>query len=408
MTKRRQSGRWSAFVDSVTAKVKRLYEEMKAASKGEATRKKTGPVNGWVSGSGEELRSVPCKFRGVHVEAVLDSGADQSVMCPRLVEKLEAVGIWMTSRALGKEVELAGFQEGLRVYIARDPLLDFSQQHILDLRNLIKVDLDFSTFAGKLLLRNVVCWVAAAPLAAGLGEILVRRREMAVMGYSAELILDKARAENVEYDMVGDHPVKIPAVALLSLLEQPPARPIAEEEASFIPLEEAVCFPMDKGNVDKIAEVKDVLLRKVQEVEDAGGSPIFTTQLRDLLLRYADVFRLELGRDPPVDMPPQRVKLRDDAKPVRCNARRYGPEQRVFTDSHVEQLEKAGRVYKNTRSRWCSPPLIVRKPEVSAFRMTVDVRVVNAQTERMVWPMSMLKVSWIIWRGLSVFLIGLF
>ncbi len=74
---------------------------------------------------------------------------------PRLVEKLEAAGIWMTSRALGKEVELAGFQEGLRVHIARE----------------VKVDLDFSTFAGKLLLKNVVCWVAAMPLAAGLGEI---------------------------------------------------------------------------------------------------------------------------------------------------------------------------------------------------------------------------------------------
>ncbi len=154
---------------------KRLYEELKAASKGEATKKKTAPVNGWVSGSGEELRSVPCKIGGVHVEAVLDSGADQSVMCPRLVEKLEAAGIWMTSRALGKDVELAGFQEGLRVHIARE----------------VKADLDFSTFAGKLLLKNVVCWVVAAPLAAGLGEILVSRREMAVMGYSAESILDK-------------------------------------------------------------------------------------------------------------------------------------------------------------------------------------------------------------------------
>jgi hypothetical protein len=86
---------------------------------------------------------VPCKIGGVNVEAVLDSGADQSVMCPRLVEKLEAAGIWMTSRALGKEVELAGFQEGLRVHI---------------IATKVKVDLGFSTFSGKLSLKNVVCW----------------------------------------------------------------------------------------------------------------------------------------------------------------------------------------------------------------------------------------------------------
>jgi hypothetical protein len=136
----------------------RLYDEMKAASK-RGAKKKTAPVNRWVSSSGEELRSVPCKIGGVHVEAVLDSGADQSVMCPRLVEKLVAAGIWMTSRALDKEVELAGFQEGLRVHISRE----------------VKMDLDFSTFAGIFLLKNVVCWVAAALLTAGLGEILVSR-----------------------------------------------------------------------------------------------------------------------------------------------------------------------------------------------------------------------------------------
>jgi hypothetical protein len=153
-------------------------------------------------------------------------------------------GLWRgaTQRAVAKRnvtiahvnlSVLAGFQEGLRVHIARE----------------VKVDLDFSTLAGKLLLKNVECWVAAAPLAAGLGEILLSRREMTVMGYSAESIFDKARAENVEYDMVGEHPVKSPAVALLSRLEQPPARPMAEEEASFIPLEEAECcaFVMRKA-----------------------------------------------------------------------------------------------------------------------------------------------------------------
>jgi hypothetical protein len=36
--------------------------------------------------------------------------------------------------------------------------------------------------------------------------------------------------------------------------------------------------------------------------------------------------------------------------------------------------------------------LIVKKPEGNDFRMTVDVRAVNAQTERMVWPMPMLEV----------------
>ena len=125
-------------------------------------------------------------------------------------------------------------------------------------------------------------------------------------------------------------------------------------------------------------ELEAMLLKKVKDVEDGGCSPAFTAKLQKLLLSYSNVFRLELDRDPPVDMPPLKVNLRHDAKPVRCKARRYGPEQRAFMDSHVDQLEKAGLVYKNARSRWCSPPLIVRKPEANQFRMTVDVRAVNA------------------------------
>ncbi len=151
-----------------------------------------------------------------------------------------------------------------------------------------------------------------------------------------------------------------------------------------------------------------MLLRKVQEVEDEGCNLFFTIQLRDLLLRYSDVFRLELGRDPLVDMPPLRVNLRNNAKPVRCKARRYGPKQRAFMELHVDQLEKTGVVYKNTRSRWCSPPLIARNPEANEFRMIVDVRAVNAQTERIVWPMLMLEGGGSPGGGLSVFLLELF
>ena len=55
---------------------KRLYEEWKAANKGEASKKRPIAVNGWVASVGEELRTVPCTIGGERVKAVLDSGAD--------------------------------------------------------------------------------------------------------------------------------------------------------------------------------------------------------------------------------------------------------------------------------------------------------------------------------------------
>ncbi len=37
----------------------------------------------------------------------------------------------------------------------------------------VKLDLQFAMAAKELMLRNVVCWVAAEPLANGLGDVLV-------------------------------------------------------------------------------------------------------------------------------------------------------------------------------------------------------------------------------------------
>ncbi|KAF0704037.1 hypothetical protein AaE_015135 [Aphanomyces astaci] len=111
-----------------------------------------------------------------------------------------------------------------------------------------------------------------------------------------------------------------------------------------------------------------------------------------LLLRYEDVFRLSLGRDPPVDVAPLRVTLKAGAEPVQYKARCYSKELRDFMAKHVEELQAAWLCCYNHRSKWCSAPLIVKKPEANDFRMAVDVRPVNAQTERIIWPMPMLEV----------------
>ncbi|ETV95092.1 hypothetical protein H310_11375 [Aphanomyces invadans] len=87
------------------------------------------------------------------------------------------------------------------------------------------------------------------------------------------------------------------------------------------------------------------------EEERAWCGDDFVTQLPMLFVRYEDVFRLTLG-----------------AEPVR------------------------GAVLSYPHSKWCSAPLIVKKPDANDFRVTVDVRPINAQTERILWPMPMLEV----------------
>jgi hypothetical protein len=61
-----------------------------------------------------------------------------------------------------------------------------------------------------------------------------------------------------------------------------------------------------------------------------------------------DVFRLKLGVDPPANVKPLVIKLRNGAEPVRMLARRYAPSQLKFMRDKIRELEELGLVYKNT------------------------------------------------------------
>ena len=110
-----------------------------------------------------------------------------------------------------------------------------------------------------------------------------------------------------------------------------------------------------------------LLESKCGDARKDGASEEFVTVLRTLLSKYRDVFRTVLGRDPSVKVEPLEVCLKPDHVTVKCKARRYPQEYRVFMREHMESLVAAGLCYRNNRSRWCSPPLIVKKKEAGSF-----------------------------------------
>ncbi|ETV98987.1 hypothetical protein H310_08460 [Aphanomyces invadans] len=198
----------------------------------------------------------------------------------------------------------------------------------------VKPRLTFDTAEGTLVLSNLKCWVVVMPLQDGLDDVIVSRDVMARRGYCPHLLLAQV------------------SMKVVQTINKPTSFP---EEASLYPEEERA--------------------KKVHDYEVAGCGDDFATQLSKLLVRYEDVFRLTLGRDPPVDVAPLVVTLKQGAEPVRCKARRYSKEQRDFMANHVAELVAAGLCYRNPRSKWCSAPLIVKKPDANDFRMTVDVQV---------------------------------
>jgi hypothetical protein len=67
-----------------------------------------------------------------------------------------------------------------------------------------------------------------------------------------------------------------------------------------------------------------------------------------LVIECKDVFRLKLGADPPANVKPLVIKLRDGAETVRMSACKYAPPQLKFMRDKIRELEELGLVYKNT------------------------------------------------------------
>ncbi|CAK4860027.1 unnamed protein product, partial [Aphanomyces euteiches] len=105
----------------------------------------------------QEPRTVPCTVKGVDAPALLDSGADQSVVSPALIARLSDAGALLAPVCkLKSSLELGGYMEDMKLLVDRE----------------VKLKLTFDTAEDRLVLTNLKCWVAAAPLHNGLGDVI--------------------------------------------------------------------------------------------------------------------------------------------------------------------------------------------------------------------------------------------
>jgi hypothetical protein len=133
-----------------------------------------------------------------------------------------------------------------------------------------------------------------------------------------------------------------------------------------------------KGSPEELADVIEGL---ITSAEKAGMYRDGVKSLRQLVTECNDVFRLKLGADPPANVKPLVIKLRDGAEYVRMSARKYTSPQLKFMSDKIRELEELGFLYKNTRAEWESPPINLPKPRPDQYRMTVYLRVPNASTK---------------------------
>lgn len=81
------------------------------------------------------------------------------------------------------------------------------------------------------------------------------------------------------------------------------------------------------------------------------------------------------------------VELYDNSKPIKFAQRRYPPAKRQFLEHTASKLLEMGFLKPLPESDWVSAPLVVPKAPPVNFRLTIDLRPINAATKPMSWPM---------------------
>ena len=168
-----------------------------------------------------------------------------------------------------------------------------------------------------------------------------------------------------------------------------------EEEINGIGDKDEDCIEEGLGNdgfkskeeIQRVLEKE--LVTMVRRAEQAGAKKKTVEALKQLALEFPDIFRMELGHDPPAQVEPMEVQLieGDDLKMNR--ARRFSPIQMEFLDEHVRLLLEI-KVIKKSRSNYASPIVLARKSHAS-WQMCVDLRRINARTKAMPWPLSKIQ-----------------
>ena len=144
----------------------------------------------------------------------------------------------------------------------------------------------------------------------------------------------------------------------------------------------------------------DAVHTMIQGAKDNGMSAVGSSRLHDILHEHVDTFRLQLCADPPARVRPLEVHLKPDATiPPKSRPRRYNDNARAFLKKHMKELVEAGLVFWNPYARCASPAQATKRPGVpmdapimKQYRMTVDLRAVNACVEPMHQPLPSLDV----------------
>ena len=337
--------------------------EPKAAVRGVAPQQVDGQVTCVVDGDVE----LPC---------ILDSGAGMLVMGRNHLAMLQSRDKFVKIRQLAKPVWCHPFtpdREPIACRLVVDVRLEFKTRwgrvkappcpvHVLD------GDLDL-VFIGEPVLRPMG-WMPDQQM-----EVAAKR--------SASDIAELAGLKEAPDAQAGEQADAPPDAVVVAAGGDEDAG-ADSEAAEDVEYEEGT--PQLAVSPTDVDEVQSAVREMVRRAVDDG----LPTKIADEMLPHLlgmDIWRTQLGADPPASVPPYRAQLKQGARPFRAKARKQSDSQRESLREELMQMKQLGLMYENPSAAWGSAGMHVPKPGGRGMRLVVDLRGVNSRTETVSWPL---------------------
>jgi hypothetical protein len=273
-------------------------------------------------------------------DVLLDTGSDVTIVSKGVLDALASAGV--------------AVDEPHRVY----PYGTYTKP--LDMYRMVKYGgVTLETTCGPLVLRRLQAWVDdSAPHV----ELIISRQVMVLLGFSTDDLLVGALQKRVEWDVPGEVDASpqsgMARVQRLMVEKLLPQDPVLEDNGGLECAIPEVYSPKKSGSDEELVAIH---MAKVKEAQDACLSEDDVEALRALLLKHVDVYRIDLGYDPPVKVEPLKVRTKPGSTPVKCGMRRYPLQHVEYMCEHVAAFEANDMVYLNNRATWSSAPRIVSK-----------------------------------------------
>jgi len=255
----------------------------------------------------------------------LDSGADRTFIPRSLLDKIRSrdANVEMTIRPINVQFATKDDREKPNV------------------NGFIEVPVTIGTSAAEITLLRVKCWVMEAEME----TVLIGQPELGYLGIDPMTALERLIETKSASNTIEDYAT---------------AKKLSGQEPAGEEIEEI------KGKIDD-EELKTAKEEMIGRALEQGADETIQSKLHSIVESVPELFRVRLGADPPAKVRPMQIHLKPNARPRRCKPRRYPSSHSDFLREFVKQLETNGYIYRNIKSRYTSPVLVVRSRVTEAI-----------------------------------------